>query len=132
MPLTALVNPQITPLGDAQELGWEGCLSVPGLMGLVPRYSRVHLKAQDLEGRVVEREVDGFHARVLQHEYDHLDGILYPQRMTDLSKLIFSSEMKHLAAAQKAAQKAAQQAAAERGADSGTGSGSDSLAEGEQ
>jgi peptide deformylase len=136
VPLTALVNPQITPLGDAQELGWEGCLSVPGLMGLVPRYSRVHLKAQDLEGRVVEREVDGFHARVLQHEYDHLDGILYPQRMTDLSKLIFSSEMKHLAAAQKAAQKAAQQAAqqaaAERGADSGTGSGSDSLAEGEQ
>jgi peptide deformylase len=120
VPLTALVNPEITPLGDEQELGWEGCLSVPGLMGLVPRYSRIHLKAQDLEGRALVREVDGFHARVLQHECDHLDGILYPQRMTDLSKLIFSSEMKHLAAAQKAAaQSAASQEAAAEDSDQG-------------
>lgn len=114
VPLTALVNPEITPICEEQELGWEGCLSVPGLMGLVPRYSRIHLRAQDLEGRALEREVDGFHARVLQHECDHLDGILYPQRMTDLSKLIFSSEMKHLVASQKAAEQ--QMAAPEGGA----------------
>ncbi|MBP5857044.1 peptide deformylase [Marivibrio halodurans] len=95
VPLTALINPVVTPLGDDIAYDWEGCLSVPGLVGLVPRATWVRLDAQTPEGERIEREVAGFHARVLQHECDHLDGILYPQRMDDLSLLMFADEMRH-------------------------------------
>jgi peptide deformylase len=81
-----LVNPVITPLGDEQVDGWEGCLSVPGLRGVVPRHARIRYTGFDPQGRVIEREADGFHARVVQHECDHLIGRLYPTRMTDLTK----------------------------------------------
>lgn len=92
LPLTVLVNPVLTPLGDETAEDWEGCLSVPGLRGLVPRFTRLRYRALDPEGGAIDRTVEGFHARVVQHECDHLDGVLYPQRMTDLSKLIFESE----------------------------------------
>ena len=91
VPMTVLINPQITPIGDAMVDGWEGCLSVPGLRGEVPRYARIRYTGFDLQGQAVEREVDGFHARVVQHECDHLIGRLYPTRMTDLTKLGFTS-----------------------------------------
>ena len=91
VPMTVLINPQITPIGDAMEDGWEGCLSVPGLRGEVPRYARIRYTGFDLQGRPVEREVDGFHARVVQHECDHLIGRLYPTRMRDLTRLGFTS-----------------------------------------
>ena len=100
VPLTVLVNPEIEPLGEDKVLGWEACLSIPELAGEVPRYRAIRYRGLGLDGAVIEREAEGFHARVVQHEYDHLDGILYPRRMADLSRLIFSSEMKHLAAAQ--------------------------------
>lgn len=87
VPRTVLINPVITPLSDALEDGWEGCLSVPGLRGVVPRYSRIHYTGLDPQGRPIEREAEGFHARVVQHECDHLIGVLYPMRMPDLSKL---------------------------------------------
>jgi peptide deformylase len=90
--LTAIVNPVIEPLGDAQEIDWEGCLSVPGMRGAVPRFSRIRYRGFGLDGQAIERSVEGFHARVLQHECDHLDGILYPQRMTDLKLLMFNEE----------------------------------------
>jgi peptide deformylase len=90
--LLALVNPVITPLGHGQELGWEGCLSVPGLRGAVPRWAHIRYRGVTPEGESVDRSVEGFHARVVQHECDHLDGILYPQRMTDLSLLVFNEE----------------------------------------
>ena len=90
--LTALVNPVIEPLGAAQELGWEGCLSVPGLRGAVPRWTRIRYSGFTPEGERIERVAGGFHARVVQHECDHLDGILYPQRMTDLRLLVFNEE----------------------------------------
>jgi peptide deformylase len=77
---------------------WEGCLSLPGLRGLVPRYTHLRYRGVDLAGAPIDRTVDGFHARVVQHECDHLDGILYPQRMADLTGLIFESEMRHLIA----------------------------------
>ena len=92
LPLTVLINPVLTPLGDEMAEDWEGCLSVPGLRGLVPRYTRLRYQAVDPEGGAIDRTVEGFHARVVQHECDHLEGKLYPQRMTDLSKLIFESE----------------------------------------
>jgi peptide deformylase len=92
LPLTVLINPALTPLGDEMAEDWEGCLSVPGLRGLVPRHVRLHYRALDPEGGAIDRTVEGFHARVVQHECDHLDGKLYPQRMTDLSKLVFESE----------------------------------------
>lgn len=95
VPLTALINPVITPLGDDIGYDWEGCLSVPGMIGLVPRPRRIHLHASTPDGSTIDREVAGFHARVLQHECDHLDGILYPQRMDDLSLLLFREELKH-------------------------------------
>lgn len=98
VPLTPLVNPVLEPLSDEMDEDWEGCLSVPGLRGLVPRYLHIGLRAIGLDGKAIEKEAHGFHARVLQHEIDHLDGILYPQRMTDLSKLIFESEYRHLIA----------------------------------
>ena len=98
VPLTVLVNPQIEPLGDERTLGWEACLSVPDLMGEVPRYAAVRYIGHSLDGSLIEREAHGFHARVVQHECDHLDGVLYPQRMTDLSRLLFTSEAHHLSA----------------------------------
>jgi peptide deformylase len=97
-PLTVLVNPEIEVLGEETEAGWEGCLSVPGLRGVVERPAHIRYRGFDLEGRKVERTARGFHARVVQHEVDHLDGVLYPGRMRDLSQLIFESEMRHWAA----------------------------------
>ena len=91
VPLTVLCNPLIEPLGDAVEAGWEGCLSVPGLRGEVPRYSRIRYRGFDPTGKRIEREAEGFHARVVEHECDHLIGRLYPTRMTDLTKLGFTS-----------------------------------------
>ncbi len=90
VPYTELVNPVLTPLGDEEEEGWEGCLSVPGLRGLVPRYRRLRYEGFDPNGRHLVREVEGFHARVVQHECDHLDGILYPQRIRDLREFGFT------------------------------------------
>ena len=87
VPYTVLINPELEPLGTEQEDGWEGCLSVPGLRGLVPRYSHLRYRGFDLDGRPLDRTVSGFHARVVQHEVDHLDGILYPMRITDLRNL---------------------------------------------
>lgn len=92
MPLTVLINPVLEPLGEETTEGWEGCLSVPGLRGLVPRRVRLRYRALDPEGVPIDRLAEGFHARVVQHECDHLEGVLYPQRMTDLSKLVFESE----------------------------------------
>ena len=91
VPRTVLVNPQITPLDQEVVEGWEGCLSVPGLRGVVPRHARIRYTGFDLQGRPVERIADGFHARVVQHECDHLIGRLYPTRMTDLTKLGYTS-----------------------------------------
>ncbi len=91
VPRTVLINPLITPLGDALVDGWEGCLSVPGLRGVVPRLARIRYSGFDPQGRPIEREADGFHARVVQHECDHLIGRLYPTRMTDLTQLGFTS-----------------------------------------
>lgn len=90
VPRTVLINPRITPLGDEQEDGWEGCLSVPGLRGLVPRYSRIRYTGYDQAGAAIDRSVDGFHARVVQHECDHLTGHLYPMRMRDLRRFGFT------------------------------------------
>ena len=104
--LTVLVNPAVEPLGDAQEEGWEGCLSVPGLRGLVPRYTQVRYSGVTPGGERVERVAEGLHARVVQHECDHLDGILFPQRMTDLSRLIFESEFRHLRTAEPSLRRA--------------------------
>jgi len=87
------INPTIEGIGAADQLGWEGCLSVPGLRGLVPRYPSIHFTAQDPEGNEIDQVIDGFYARVLQHECDHLSGILYPQRMTDLKHLVYEEEM---------------------------------------
>ncbi|HUN53079.1 MAG TPA: peptide deformylase [Candidatus Sulfotelmatobacter sp.] len=93
--LTVLMNPVIEPLTDETALGWEGCLSVPGLRGVVPRWTRIRYSGIGLDGRPIRREAAGMHARVVQHECDHLDGVLYPQRMTDLTQLVFESEMRH-------------------------------------
>ena len=84
VPYTVLINPVITPMSELMEPGWEGCLSVPGMRGIVPRYTRLHYKGFDQYGNVIDRLVSDFHARVVQHECDHLDGILYPMRITDL------------------------------------------------
>jgi peptide deformylase len=86
VPYTVLINPTLSPVGDEIEDGWEGCLSVPGLRGVVPRYTRLHYKGFDQFGNTIDRLVSGFHARVVQHECDHLAGILYPMRITDLTK----------------------------------------------
>jgi len=91
--LTVLLNPQIEPLDDRVELGYEGCLSIPGLTGPVPRWSKIGYRGLGLDGKLIEREAEGFHARVVQHECDHLVGRLYPTRMTDLSKLAFVDEL---------------------------------------
>ena len=94
-PLTVLINPEITPQSDEMEKGWEGCLSIPGMRGLVPRHTDIIYRGMTLEGEMLERRARGFHARVVQHECDHLEGILYPERMDDLSELIFESETAH-------------------------------------
>ena len=91
VPRTVLLNPVITPLSDEMVEGWEGCLSVPGLRGKVPRHARIRYSGFDPAGQPIEREVDGFHAVVVQHECDHLIGRLYPTRMTDLTQLGFTS-----------------------------------------
>jgi peptide deformylase len=88
---TVLINPVIEPIGDEWVDGWEGCLSVPGLRGVVPRRARIRYRGFDPQGRPVEREADGFHARVVQHECDHLIGRLYPTRMTDLTRFGYTS-----------------------------------------
>ncbi len=90
IPLTVLINPVLTPLDDVMEEGWEGCLSLPGLRGLVPRHLKLRYQGFDAEGGAIDRTVEGFHARVVQHETDHLKGVLYPMRMKDLSKLGFT------------------------------------------
>ncbi len=127
VPQTILINPVITPLSDEMVLGWEGCLSVPGLRGLVPRYQKIRYEAVafevnthnssvdlevnakdqtvDLQVNRITREVDGFHARVVQHEVDHLDGVLYPERMTDIRQLIYQSEMPSFMESYNSAQK---------------------------
>ena len=86
VPFTVLINPVITPIGDKEEDGWEGCLSVPGLMGVVPRFKKIRYQGKDQHGNDIDREVDGFHARVVQHECDHLIGKLYPMRIRDFSQ----------------------------------------------
>ncbi len=93
VPETVLINPLITPLGEAMEEGWEGCLSVPGLRGLVPRHAQIRYQGQDEYGALIDRTVSGFHARVVQHECDHLDGILYPMRISDLTKFGYNEEL---------------------------------------
>lgn len=87
VPFTVLINPVLTPLSDETEEGWEGCLSVPGLRGVVPRFTKLRYQGFDPHGKPIDRTVDGFHARVVQHECDHLDGVLYPMRMKDMSQL---------------------------------------------
>jgi peptide deformylase len=90
---TVLINPTIELLGDDRVLGWEGCLSIPDLRAAVPRAARIRYRGVDCDGNITEREVSGFHARVVQHEYDHLDGILYPMRMTDFRYFGFTDEL---------------------------------------
>jgi peptide deformylase len=89
VPETVLVNPQISVLDQTLEEGWEGCLSVPGMRGVVPRYRVIRYRGFDQHGNTIEREAEGFHARVVQHECDHLDGVLYPQRITDMRRFGF-------------------------------------------
>jgi peptide deformylase len=96
---TVLINPEIEPLGDEQRLNWEGCLSIPSLQAAVPRWSRVRYRGLDAEGKPVEVEAAGFHAAVVQHEQDHLNGILYPMRMTDFTLFGFSDELARAGAA---------------------------------
>jgi peptide deformylase len=93
VPRSILINPEIRPLSTEMEDGWEGCLSVPGLRGIVPRYRHIEYRGFNAEGKTVLVEAEGFHARVVQHECDHLDGILYPQRMTDFSRFGFVDEL---------------------------------------
>ena len=90
VPLTVLINPELTPLSEDEEEGWEGCLSVPGLRGWVPRYARLRYRGFDAAGSAIDRSVSGFHARVVQHECDHLDGILYPMRIRDFTRFGFT------------------------------------------
>ena len=93
VPMTVLINPEIEVLDDEKTTGVEGCLSLPGMIGMVPRFKRIRYKALQLDGSEIEREAGGFHARVVQHECDHLDGFLYPMRMEDLSTLAYTDEM---------------------------------------
>ena len=93
VPDTVLINPEIEPLADELEEGWEGCLSVPGMRGWVPRWRRLKYKGFDEKGKPFEREVEGFHARVVQHEVDHLDGVLYPMRIRDFTRFGFNEAL---------------------------------------
>ena len=90
IPFTVLCNPEIIPIGREKSAGWEGCLSVPGLRGEVPRFEHLIYRGRDAHGIEFEREVDGFHARVVQHESDHLDGVLYPRRVEDMTRFGFT------------------------------------------
>jgi peptide deformylase len=91
VPRTVLLNPVIAPIGSEEEEGWEGCLSVPGLRGVVPRHARIRYSGHDARGRPIEREAEGFHARVVQHECDHLQGVLYPMRVRDFTRFGYTS-----------------------------------------
>jgi peptide deformylase len=91
-PMTEIINPEWQPLSDEMAMGWEGCLSVPGLTGAVARHTHIRYRGYSPQGQLIDREATGFHARVFQHEFDHLDGILYPMRMDDLSLLVFTEE----------------------------------------
>jgi len=93
VPFTVLINPQLTPIGDEIDQDWEGCLSVPGMRGLVPRHVQLRYVGKDVFGNGIDRTVRGFHARVVQHEVDHLDGILYPQRIQDMRQFGFNEEL---------------------------------------
>ncbi len=93
VPFTVLINPTLTPLGDIMDEGWEGCLSVPGMRGLVPRYRHLRYTGVDAAGAPIDRTVSDFHARVVQHEVDHLDGILYPRRIRDLTQFGFNDAL---------------------------------------
>ncbi|OAI50544.1 peptide deformylase [Betaproteobacteria bacterium SCGC AG-212-J23] len=93
VPDTVLINPELKALSDEIEEGWEGCLSVPGMRGLVPRFHKLHYKGRDEKGLPFERTVEGFHARVVQHECDHLDGVLYPMRIRDFTRFGFNEEL---------------------------------------
>jgi len=93
LPLTVLINPEIEPIGEEMNAAFEGCLSLPGMTGKVNRFTQIKYRGFGLDGTLIEREASGFHARVVQHEYDHLDGILYPQRMDDLSTFGYVEEM---------------------------------------
>ena len=93
VPQTVLINPVITPIGDESNQGWEGCLSVPGLRGKVRRFSKIRYTGFDAQGSPIDRIAEGFHARVVQHECDHLDGILYPQRVEDMTQFGFNEEL---------------------------------------
>ena len=93
VPFTVLVNPTLNPIGEDIDEDWEGCLSVPGMRGLVPRHTRLRYQGFDLLGKPIDRTVEGFHARVVQHEVDHLDGILYPQRIRDMRQFGFNEEL---------------------------------------
>jgi peptide deformylase len=93
VPFTVLINPVLTPLGEAVEEGWEGCLSVPGMRGLVPRWRELRYTGMDADGNLIDRSVQDFHARVVQHEVDHLDGILYPRRIRDLTMFGFTDAL---------------------------------------
>ncbi len=90
VPFTVLLNPQLTPLSDEKEDGWEGCLSVPGMRGIVPRFAHLRYRGFDQYGKAIDRTVSGFHARVVQHECDHLQGILYPMRIKDFRSFGFA------------------------------------------
>jgi len=93
VPQTVLINPVIEPIGDKLEAGWEGCLSVPGMRGLVPRHTEIRYTGYDENGHAIDRIAEGFHARVVQHECDHLDGVLYPQRIQDMRYFGFTDEL---------------------------------------
>lgn len=93
VPDTVLINPVLTPLSGEEEEGWEGCLSVPGMRGWVPRFRKLRYSGYDERGRRFQRDVEGFHARVVQHEVDHLDGVLYSMRIRDLTKFGFNEEL---------------------------------------
>ena len=93
VPDTVLINPVLTPLSDEVEEGWEGCLSVPGMRGSVPRFQKLKYSGFDEQGQRFEREVEGFHARVVQHEVDHLDGVLYPMRIRDFTRFGFNEAL---------------------------------------
>ena len=94
-PLTVLINPQVEILGDSQDAMWEGCLSIPRLRGEVHRATHLRYRGVDTDGNIVAREAKGFHARVVQHEYDHIEGRLYPTRMRDMKRFLFESEARH-------------------------------------
>ena len=101
---TALINPTVELIGEARTLGWEGCLSIPWMRAAVPRATRVRYRGVDCDGNVIEREASGFHARIVQHEYDHLDGILYTMRMSDFRHFGFTEELDRAHAAQRGAE----------------------------